>query len=511
MAAALTVLALAGSGSAFLAGRVATPEGKAASGGRAAPAVYNEAIKGGQASAREFIKASGVPGLSVAVGVQGRVVWSEGFGYADIEQRVPVTPRTRFRLGSVSKVLTAAAVARLHQAGKLDLDAPIQKYVPTFPDKGAPITTRQLAGHLAGIRHYQPKDFSNGRNIDFEHYDKVLDSLKIFQDDPLVAPPGTRYHYSTFGYTLISQVVEGASGLGFLEYMDRELFQALGMRQTCADRTEAIIPDRTRFYQRGPGGKQSNAAYVDSSYKWAGGGLLSSAEDLVLFGSTHLRPGFFERETLDLLFTPQRTADGKETGVGVGWRIGSDSMKRRVIHHAGSISGGRSVIVIFPDTGVVIALLSNLGETPPAVEQTALALAEPFVEVAEARERKGARLDLAGVYDYVVESPAQSKAGKIELVRAKGGYEGWMSTPGPLSEFARRTGAPVSERLKIAAVTVNGDGARLTLASPSGLFPLRVRSVGGELSGEVACPLGPKVLEMKMKLKKRAGGLPKAS
>ena len=511
IAAALTVLTLAGGGNVSLTGRAATPKVKAASGRRVPPPAYSEAIKDGQASAREFIKAARVPGLSVAVGVQGRMVWSEGFGHADIEQSVPVTPRTRFRLGSVSKVLTAAAVARLHEAGKLDLDAPVQKYVPTFPDKGAPITTRQLAGHLGGIRHYQGKDYSNGRNIDFEHYDKVLDSLNIFKDDPLVAPPGTRYHYTTFGYTLVSQVVEGASGRGFLEYMDEEIFRPLGMKQTCADRPEAIVPDRTRFYKLDPAGKHSNADYVDSSYKWAGGGFLSSAEDLVLFGSTHLRPGFFKRETLDLMFAPQRASDGKETGVGIGWRVGSDSMKRRVIHHAGSISGGRSVIVIFPDTGVVIALLSNLGGSPPAVEQTALALAEPFVEIAEARARKGERLDLSGVYDYSVESPPGQSSGRIEIARVKGGYEGWISTPGPLSEFARRTGAPISERLKIAAVAADAEGARLMLVSPSGLLPLRVRSVNGELSGEIACPLGPKVLEMKIKLKKQAGGPSKAS
>ena len=486
----------------------------AQSGTRVLSPRYPDAIRAGQASVREFLRASAVPGLSVAVGVRGQVVWSEGFGYSDLEQRVPVTPRTRFRLGSVSKVLTVAAIARLYQEGRLDLDAPIQKYVPTFPDKGAAITTRQLAGHLGGVRHYQPKDFSNGRNIDLERYDKVIDSLAIFKDDPLVAAPGTRYHYSTFGYTLISQVIESASGRSFLDYMDEEVFRRLDMRQTCADRPERIISDRTRFYNRAAGGGPVNAPYVDSSYKWAAGGLLSTAEDLVLFGSHHLRPGFFKGETLDLLFTPQRTSDGKETGVGIGWRIGSDAMKRRVIHHAGNINGGRGVIMFFPDTGLAIALLSNLGENPPAVEQTALALAEPFLELLEADRKRGredARLDLAGSYDYVIESPAQKRAGKLEIVRAKQGLEGWVSTPEPLSEFARRTGAPVAERLKIAAVTVAGERARLVIVSPSGLFPLRLRSEGGKLTGEITCPLGPKVLEMKLSLTKQSGNLSKAS
>jgi len=242
----------------------ALPGAKFAASGIEAQA-YGAAIKQGRLAARELMEASRIPGLSVAVGIQGQIVWSEGFGYADLEAKTPVTRQTRFRLGSVSKPLTVAAVARLYQEGKLDLDAPIQRYVPAFPDKGAPLTTRQLTGHLGGIRHYQAKDYSNGRNIDFEHYKSILDSLKIFQDDPLIAPPGTRYHYSTFGFTLVSQVVESAAGQTFPEYMDKQIFEPLGMAHTVADRPELIIPNRTRFYENS-GGNLVNAPYVDSSY-----------------------------------------------------------------------------------------------------------------------------------------------------------------------------------------------------------------------------------------------------
>ncbi len=344
---------------------------------------YHTAIQSGRDAVRELIKTTHIPGLSVAVGVNGQVVWAEGFGLADVEQQTPVTPLTRFRLGSVSKMLTVAAVARLHEEGKLDLDAPIQRYVPSFPDKGQPITARQLAGHLSGIRHYQPKDYTGGRNIDFTHFDTILSSLNIFQDDPLVAPPGTRYFYSTFGYTLLSQVVESAAQQNFLDYLDERIFRHLKMAQTVADRPELIIPNRTGFYERNRDGQILNAQYVDSSYKWAGGGFLSTAQDLVAFGSAHLQPGFFKAGTLELLFTPQRTADGKETGVGIGWRIGRDAQNRRIIHHAGSINGGRAVLVIYPETGIVVALLSNLSQTPGAVEKEAQALAAAFLSLIE--------------------------------------------------------------------------------------------------------------------------------
>src|SRR5204863_2535857 len=125
--------------------------------------------------------ATRIPGVQVAVAVNGKLVWSEGFGYADAARMRPVTHQTQFRIGSVSKPLTAAAVALLYEQGKLALDAPVQRYVPSFPDKGYPITTRQLAGHLAGVRHYLGDEFLLNRN-----FDTVLEGLAIFQDDSLL-------------------------------------------------------------------------------------------------------------------------------------------------------------------------------------------------------------------------------------------------------------------------------------------------------------------------------------
>src|SRR5881296_3876945 len=163
-----------------------------------------------------------IAGLQVAVGVDGKLVWSEGFGYADVACKVPVTAETQFRIGSVSKPLTAAALALLYERGKLDLDAPIQRYVPYFPDKGYPITTRQLAGHLAGIRHYQGDEFVLNRR-----FASVREGLEIFERDSLLFPPGTRFSYSSYGFNLISAVIEGAAREEFLRYMTRNVFRPL--------------------------------------------------------------------------------------------------------------------------------------------------------------------------------------------------------------------------------------------------------------------------------------------
>jgi serine beta-lactamase-like protein LACTB len=156
-----------------------------------------------------------IPGFALAVAVDGQVVWSEAFGYADLEAKRRTMPATQFRIGSVSKSLTADAVAQLYESGKLDLDAPIQRYVPTFPEKSAAITTRLLAGHLAGIRHYRGNEFTLN-----QRFPTVTAGLAIFQDDSLVAPPGSRFSYSTYGFNLISAAVEGASGEAFLSYMN---------------------------------------------------------------------------------------------------------------------------------------------------------------------------------------------------------------------------------------------------------------------------------------------------
>src|SRR2546426_120029 len=295
-----------------------------------------------------------IPGFQIAVAVDGRLVWSASFGYADLEHQAPVTAETRFRIGSVSKPLTADAVVQLVDAHRLDLDAPVQKYVPSFPDKGAPITTRMLAGHLGGIRHYKDDE-----NLSAKHYNNVLEGLKIFKDDPLVAPPGTKFSYSSYGFNLLSAVVQGASGQDFLSYMHEHVFEPLGLRSTVEDQPAEIIEQRARFYTQPKDKHVLNAPFVDNSYKWAGGGFLSSAEDLVRFGSALLQPGFLKRDSLQLLFTPNRSKDGQETKYGMGWFIGKSTSGQKILEHSGGSVGGTSELILYPDAHMVVAMVTN--------------------------------------------------------------------------------------------------------------------------------------------------------
>ncbi len=308
-----------------------------------------------------------IPGFALAVAVDGRIVWSEAFGFADVAAQRPATAATQFRIGSVSKPLTATAIAQLFETGKLDLDAPVQRYVPTFPDKGAPITTRLVGGHLAGIRHYQGDEFLLNRR-----FATVTEGLSIFKDDSLLAPPGTRFSYSSYGFNLLGAVVEGASGEEFLVYMSRHVFQPLRMTATAPDKNDSLIPNRTQFYEtrsRLLGGGFTVAPPVDNSYKWGGGGFLSTAEDLVKFGSALLGPGLLKSATLELLFTSQHTTAGEATPYGIGWFVAKDTLGHRYVYHGGGSVGGTTAFGVDRDSRVVFALVTNLSNAQLAPAQ----------------------------------------------------------------------------------------------------------------------------------------------
>jgi CubicO group peptidase (beta-lactamase class C family) len=316
---------------------------------------YAATIERARRLVRDSVAALALSGYSIAVAVDGRVVWSEGFGWADIENRVPLTPRTRLRVGSVSKPLTATAVALLVERGKLDLDAPVQRYVPDFPEKRWPITTRQLGGHLAGVRHYVGDEM-----LSMRAYPTVRDGLAMFRDDSLLHEPGTKYEYSSHGWNLIAAVVEGASGEPFLPFVRANVLEPLGLRETIAEYPDSLIPNRARFYVRERvGAPYRNAPYVDNSYKWAGGGFLSTPEDLVRFGSAMMRPGFLSAASHAWLFTSQRTTAGEETGYGFGWGVGRDDDGRPVRSHSGGSVGANAMLLVHPGTRVVVAVLGN--------------------------------------------------------------------------------------------------------------------------------------------------------
>lgn len=311
-----------------------------------------------------------IPGISICVGNREKILWAESFGFADLENKVPVTIHSMFRLGSVSKVLTSLAVGRLYQQGKLDLDAPIQQYLPDFPYKKYSFTARQLAGHTAGIRHYGENDPTSTP----KRYKSVKEGLKIFSNDSLLFKPGTAYNYSTYGFNLLSAVLEVAADRDFLSYMRDSIFVPLGMTNTFPDYNDSILPGRVRFYETDKNGKSTNAALVDNSYKWAGGGFLSTPVDLVNMIRGLLTYKLLDAETVKLLFTPQQLENGTSTNVGIAWRINETKSKVKYIHHGGLIDGGRTFVFFYPGSGYIFAITANTSSARLNIDEAATIL-----------------------------------------------------------------------------------------------------------------------------------------
>jgi serine beta-lactamase-like protein LACTB len=310
-------------------------------------------------SVSSFMSANSVPGIGAAVVLDGEPVWSAGFGMADLENFAPATASTLFRLGSISKPITAVAILQLSERGKLDLEAPVQKYCPAFPEKQWPITTRELLGHLGGIRHYNADGKGDVAEDSARHFATMVESLQIFASDPLVAKPGTKFNYSTYGYTLLGCVLEGAAGVKYLDYVKENIFRPAGMEQTQADDFFAVIPHRTRWYHKDKAALVHNAGVLDSSYKIPGGGLISSADDLAHFEAAILADKLLERATRDRMWTSLKTADGKPTGYGLGWGT-LEKFGIRILAHNGGQQGTSTSFLVAPERRAGVVVLTNM-------------------------------------------------------------------------------------------------------------------------------------------------------
>jgi len=338
--------------------------------------------------AAELMEAGPIPALSIAVMGGKELLWAEAFGTVDLELDVKATTAHRFRLGSVSKVVTATVAAQLAVRGVVNLDAPIATYMPELPEQHRATTLKQLLTHRGGVRHYADKDFAPGvpGPIDQRRYLSNADILAVFINDPLVAMPGERISYSTFGFTLASIVLESAAKTPFLDLVKREVADPFGLPSLGPDDPVAIVPNRVRGYHPGDvirkvapqyAGKWANTVIANVSYKWAGGGLLATPTDLARFGAAHLAPGKLSQEALRMLFTVHTLGTDQSTPLGLGWRIDEDASKRRRWHHAGGQDGVRASLVVYPHQQLTIALAANTG-APNDVNGPSAKLADIF-------------------------------------------------------------------------------------------------------------------------------------
>lgn len=313
---------------------------------RVASTSYQQAIAQARAIIQKLQSDYKVPGLTVAVAADGKLLWSEGFGYADVAAQTKACPSTRFRIASITKTLTSAAMARLYQQGDYDFDAPIQQYVPSYPAKAYAVTPRLVASHQGGI---SARMWSRT-----EQYNSVLDSLRYFKNDPLIFKPGTAYAYSNLGYELLAASLEGASGKDYATTLRQEVLDPLGMTNTVPD--SKGLSNVSKFYSFRTGTAQP-AREQNLQAILGAGGYLSTSEDLVKFGAAMLGDDFLSPSTTNMLWTEQVTTRGLRTQYGLGWLVRAD--RPDVIGHTGALGGTRSYLIMFPDSGVVIAMLAN--------------------------------------------------------------------------------------------------------------------------------------------------------
>jgi CubicO group peptidase (beta-lactamase class C family) len=303
--------------------------------------------------------ANTVPAVSIAIVQNGQPVWSSGFGMSDLEDFAPATSSTLYRLGSISKSITAVAILQLYERGKLDLDAPVQKYCPAFPQKDSPITSRQLLGHLAGIRHYNKDGKGDVPEDSARHFASMQESLQLFASDPLLSKPGTQFNYSTYGYTLLGCVLEGAASQKYFDFVRENVFRPAAMDHTQVDDFFAIVPHRTRWYHRDKTGAVRNAGVLDSSYKIPGGGLISSADDMANFEVALLADKLLKRSTRDLMWAIVQPTEGKPSRYALGWFI-ADKFGVHTAGHSGGQQGTDTDFVIVPDRSLGVVVLANM-------------------------------------------------------------------------------------------------------------------------------------------------------
>ena len=351
---------------------------------------WADAVEQGRLLARAGLVEQNLPGLSVAVGAGGDIVWAEGFGWADLEKRVPVTPGMRFRIGHASKVFTSAAVGLLLEKGRLHLDEEIQTYVPAFPRKQWPVTLRQLIGHVAGVRHYR----NEGDYMPSAHCQRASEGLQSFGDDPLLFEPETRYSYSTFGWILVSAAVEAAAHEPFFTFMRTQIFKPLGMTDTTFDSATEPIPDlATFYYPRFSGDTKYGpelASTVDYSCFAGAGAFLSTPSDLVRFGMAVSSGKLLQPPTVQKLQTPQQLASGEETDYGLGWMLETVPLAgeptRLASHASRTLLGGSTSFMTFPERGIVVAVTTNISFA--ATRSIALNIAQAFAEQGRSPARK---------------------------------------------------------------------------------------------------------------------------
>ncbi|GLU42578.1 serine hydrolase [Muricauda sp. NBRC 101325] len=298
-----------------------------------------------------------VPGLAVTILEKGEIVLQKGYGFSDLEEKIKVDPRqTVFRIASISKCITGLALGKMIEDHIVDLDESFYSYVPYYSKKKYDFTLRQLAGHTAGIRGYRGKEFA--LNQDFS----IKDSISVFKDAPLLFEPGNGYLYNSFDFVLLSLAMQEASGILFQDYVKENILMPLGLTNVFTPNDD--FSSQAQFYSK-RALCFTEATEVNNNYKLAGGGYLSTCEDVAKLGQAILEQKLLKMETYEELLTSQ-IVNGEPTYYGLGFQVSQDSQGRPFVGHVGSNVGAYTNLFVYPEQEKVVAILINC--TDPKVQ-----------------------------------------------------------------------------------------------------------------------------------------------
>jgi CubicO group peptidase (beta-lactamase class C family) len=305
-----------------------------------------------------------IPGLSLLVVKDGKIVQAEGFGLANVELQVPVKPETVFQSGSVGKQFTATAIMMLVEEGKIGLDDPLTKYFADAPATWKDVTVRELLSHTAGFGDY-PKDFDMRKDWTED------EELKLIESIPLAYPPGTKWEYSNFGYVTLGILIHRVTGEFYGDFLQQRIFHPLGMQTTRIISEADIVPNRSAGY-RLVKGELKNQEWVSPVVNTtADGSLYFTILDLAKWDAALYTEKLIKRSSLDLMWTPVKLKSGQPNSgnYGFGWFI-EPRNGHRCIHHDGAWQGFETAIDRYVDDHLTVVALSNLeGAEPGKITQ----------------------------------------------------------------------------------------------------------------------------------------------
>jgi serine beta-lactamase-like protein LACTB, mitochondrial len=296
-----------------------------------------------------------VPSVSAGISLNGNILWSSTKGYSDLENSVPANYNTLYRIASISKSITAVAVMQLVESGKINLDEDVKKYISYIPSRHKKFTVRQLLNHTSGVRTYHENEFDSKT-----HFSSTKDVVLYILKDSLQYTPGSKFLYSTLGYNLLAAVIENVSGMTYSEYMKKYIFNPSGMINTMPDFQQSLIFNRARGYTRNTYREIMNAPLADLSIKYAGGGILSTSEDILRFAQKLISSELIKSETLDSMLVPSRLSNGQYVNYGLGFSFQTDEQGKKFFSHSGSGTGFTSNLIIYPTDKIAATYVTNI-------------------------------------------------------------------------------------------------------------------------------------------------------